>query len=80
MQAIKQTLSKLQFVSDIQLEYHNAPIRIKPSALNLAILGDLGFPSMPNYKALRRCAPDAIASDASHHELKLIALRAAQCA
>jgi len=43
---------KLQYISDIHLEYLNTFPRIKPIAPHLALLGDIGNPFLSNYHEL----------------------------
>jgi hypothetical protein len=47
---------KLQYISDIHLEYLKQVPMIKPIAPHLALLGDIGNPFLPNYHELLKYA------------------------
>lgn len=47
-------LVRIQYVSDIHLDFYDKvpfPLLVKPNARYLALAGDIGHPSHPNYKA-----------------------------
>jgi predicted phosphodiesterase len=51
---LSKRLETIQITSDLHLEYHQHPVNIStfltPKSPNLAILGDLGYPTLPNFK------------------------------
>lgn len=51
------SFTSIQYISDIHLEYSNSYPKIIPVSENLALLGDIGNPSKPNYEEfLKYCS------------------------